>query len=1107
MAGEKFFGHCIIFAVFTHGKPKEIVMKKKLIKKIVSFVLCIAVISTTVQFPEIKALASDDPDDVNIVSNGSFENGLDGWQIYFNESSSGTAEVTSDYRVAVNMNFFLNWYTAEGDQGPVEWSTNLSQKNIQVESGKTYKLKFTSNCTVKRPIEVQLTGMGNTSVQYLLLDPDDGDKEQELTFTSETTGAADLTFHMGQFTENRYPAYPYTTENFEKHTIYISDVSLVDADKADEYKKVPGIIGVDDHASYKTPVAVSVNYKENPYTLTLEKDGSKINYTEGAVIREDGNYVVTVKDNEDPSICITKRFTIKIDLDFNKEYVVIANKSTGKVAEASGVSEGSSLIQSTYTGSAGQFFLIEDSDESGYKIIRSMSSDFVAEVENASAESGAQLIVREYNGSDSQLWKIDDTVHQGYVKFENKASGMVISVNGASKTEGLPLSQETKTSNEDEGQQSTDGQRWDIIRTIDVKSAVMGKNIEVSTAALWAKNALAAPVKNKLNGAGSITTEFYPYAGAAEYKIYFNGELSITVTAEQIRAAQKNNDYVLINNAKGETAKVYVTEKGTVKIFNSWYSTEISGHKIQIKTDNGADTGEVKFYLTKKGIGWATLHRTENMNIGWYYHWATEPAIGTDERLEFVPMIWGNYGDEWLKDPSNKKYGTVLSFNEPDWSDQSNVPVTIASAEAWINRYNAAKGTNNKRPSTVEEAWQSFMDSGLRIGSPATALAPPFCNGTVTRNEIDGPDNWWYEFMDLMDTKEDWDYDFVAVHCYYGSCDAESFLKVIDDTYEITKKPIWITEFGVADWSYKQWSGSEENRQKVIEFVTEVTEGLDERPYVERYAWFPFDPNDSYGGASGIFDYETGELNALGEVYAALGLPEGYEDVEDEIVEPPSKEETGEETEEPKKETEDQKEQTEELKKQTENQQEQTSRQEQISMPVVKWNVNYKTVPLQLKNGKKINKTTAVQPIGLQKGDSIKSYQSSKTSVAAVKKSSNGRLTIIPKKTGKTKITVITAYGATAAFTLKVQKETVKVSKLTVDNVKNKKLTLKKGKSFTLKTTKKYITALDKVTFTTSDKKIATVSSKGKITAKKKGTAKITVKCQKKKVAITVIVN
>lgn len=154
-------------------------------------------------------------------------------------------------------------------------------------------------------------------------------------------------------------------------------------------------------------------------------------------------------------------------------------------------------------------------------------------------------------------------------------------------------------------------------------------------------------------------------------------------------------------------------------------------------------------------------------------------SSGTDENLTFVPMIWGNYGDEWLADPENEKYGTVLAFNEPDWSDQSNVPVTKELAQAWVNRYNKKYGTNNAAPKSLEESWQAFMDANLRIGSPATALAPPYCNGTITMNDVDGPDDWWTQFQKLMDSREDWDYDFTAIHSYNGGCDAKGFLQMM----------------------------------------------------------------------------------------------------------------------------------------------------------------------------------------------------------------------------------------------------------------------------------------------------------------------------------------
>ena len=176
-----------------------------------------------------------------------------------------------------------------------------------------------------------------------------------------------------------------------------------------------------------------------------------------------------------------------------------------------------------------------------------------------------------------------------------------------------------------------------------------------------------------------------------------------------------------------------------------------------------------------------------------------------------------------------------------------------------------------------------------------------------------------------------------------------------------------------------------------------------------------------------------------------------------------------------------------------------------VIAPTVKWNFSGKKMYLQLKNKKKANKTKAIQATGLKSGDAVKNIQSSKTKIATVKLS-KGKLTITPKRTGSTKITVTTRYGATQSFTLKVQKGKVKVKKITVNNVRKNKLTLKRGKKYTLQTTKVYITALDKVKFSSSNKKIATVTSKGKITAKKKGSVKITVRCGKKKTTVKLTV-
>lgn len=783
----------------------------------------------------------------NLVKNGSFEDKWEGWETpYFNEQNSGTADITQDYKAAFNFNFLLNWWDWDAennvavDKGPVDWSTSLTQKGIRVERGKTYKLKFTASSTVKRPIALTM---------------------------KETLGATgdslELAFLMGQFTKEKYPELECTTDEITqiKHTIYLSDIKLIDSEAEEEEIQVPKILGVKDGEDYQAPVSIRVNYKK-PYLLELKKDGSKIDYKEGTQIVESGKYNLVVTDKEDASIKEIIDFTLAFSIDSSKNWVVISNKATKKVMEAGG-SLGTTLIQSDYAKRASQFFTIEKAED-GYIFLRSMTSGLVAAI----ASDGKLELVKETDNFNKQLWKVDGSVPQGYVRFINKESGQAIDVSNATKIEGQPLSMADKSSNDDEGQQNNDAQRWDIIDTIDAKEAIEGKKVDVSTQETWTRNAIVTPVVNGLNPAGAVTVEFYPLEGADSYTIYLDGKKETEITKEQLQKATVKDNYM-------------ITEDGTIKLFKAAYTTKVSKHIIFIQTNTGVKTKTIEFYISKKGACWGTLHRTSDMDISWYYNWSVEESPGTDKYLEFIPMLWGNFGDDWLNDHSNKKYGTILSFNEPDWSDQSNVPVTIKSATEWTERYNEANNTNIERPSSVEEAWQSFMDSGLRVGSPATALAPPICNGSITMNDIDGPDIWWYDFMDLMESNKskNWDYDFVALHSYDGSCDAKNFLEMIDKTYELTKKPIWITEFGVAEWNEnKQWKGGNAaTEKKVRDFMEEVIKGLEEREFVERYAWFPFNPQDEYGGASGIFDYETGELTELGKLYKSLGVPEGYD--------------------------------------------------------------------------------------------------------------------------------------------------------------------------------------------------------------------------------------
>lgn len=156
------------------------------------------------------------------------------------------------------------------------------------------------------------------------------------------------------------------------------------------------------------------------------------------------------------------------------------------------------------------------------------------------------------------------------------------------------------------------------------------------------------------------------------------------------------------------------------------------------------------------------------------------------------------------------------------------------------------------------------------------------------------------------------------------------------------------------------------------------------------------------------------------------------------------------------------------------------------------------TLPMKTRQKSKVVKVT-----GLQSGDYVVSWTSSKNSVVKISGKGNAVTLKAGKKKGTAKITVVTAANASRTFTVKVQTGTVKTKKLKVSIAR--KLKLKKGKKVSIGALVSPLTTQQKLTYSTSNKKVATVS-KGVIRAKKKGKATITVRSGSKKVTIKVTV-
>lgn len=240
---------------------------------------------------------------------------------------------------------------------------------------------------------------------------------------------------------------------------------------------------------------------------------------------------------------------------------------------------------------------------------------------------------------------------------------------------------------------------------------------------------------------------------------------------------------------------------------------------------------------SKKGVAFTNRakdwsHKTSNLKAHWMYSWGNSISEAIPEGVEFVPMFWGkgSVNDDninrikALADEGKVKY--ILGFNEPDGESQANMSVDEAI-----------------------ELWPRLEEIGVPIGSPATVH----------------PDNdWMLEFMQRADA-EGLRVDFIAVHSYGGPT-PQNFINLLNKTYRLyDNRPIWITEFAVADWSATSAANNRHSVAEVEAFMAEVLPALDEIDWVHRYAWFS--GTNPPLVTSSLFTDES-EITSVGQMYA-----------------------------------------------------------------------------------------------------------------------------------------------------------------------------------------------------------------------------------------------
>ncbi|WP_078917758.1 glycosyl hydrolase [Streptomyces sp. NRRL S-813] len=215
--------------------------------------------------------------------------------------------------------------------------------------------------------------------------------------------------------------------------------------------------------------------------------------------------------------------------------------------------------------------------------------------------------------------------------------------------------------------------------------------------------------------------------------------------------------------------------------------------------------------------------------VSWYHNWTSSTGeVAKPAGVEYVPMIWGP-GSVTAKelDQAKKEGKNLLTFHEPDSPTQSNIS-----------------------PERALDLWPQLEQTGLRLGSPAVAA------------RAEQPGGWLDQFMQGAGERG-LRVDFISLHWYgsdFGPDAVEQlrgFLQAVHDRY---KKPIWLTEYALIDFSHG--SPRYPNAQEQVSFLKSSTKMLDGLDFVERYAWSGLSTQTI---PTGLYDGTT--PNASGRAY------------------------------------------------------------------------------------------------------------------------------------------------------------------------------------------------------------------------------------------------
>ena len=233
--------------------------------------------------------------------------------------------------------------------------------------------------------------------------------------------------------------------------------------------------------------------------------------------------------------------------------------------------------------------------------------------------------------------------------------------------------------------------------------------------------------------------------------------------------------------------------------------------------------------------GWTnTVEMADTLRAKWTYNWNNNRTSTID--AEYVPIRQTRWWPSFATTNAMRNTNHLLGFNEPDNPQQADAYCTVDQAIG---------------------AWQPLLESGLRIGSPATT---------------DGGLSYLYAFMDKADSAG-LRVDFVAVHFYRGCQTAAQYYNFLRGIHERTGRPLWVTEFNNgANWTTSPGCPLPTYAQQAAT-IQSFLHMLDTAAFVERYCLYEWveSTRQLFNSTNPIV------LNPAGKIYRDQAPPLAYQ--------------------------------------------------------------------------------------------------------------------------------------------------------------------------------------------------------------------------------------